>query len=31
MDPKTVEGQNYSLSAASRGYKQYQTMNKGII
>ncbi len=28
---QTVEGQNYSLSAASKGYKQYQTMNKGLI
>ncbi len=25
---QTVEGQNYSLSAASKGYKRYQTMNK---
>ncbi len=22
---------NYSFSAASKGYKRYQTMNKGII
>ncbi len=28
---QTVEGQNYSLSAASKGYKRYQTMNKGLI
>ncbi len=28
---QTVEGQNYSLSAASKGYKPYQTMNKGLI
>ncbi len=26
-----VEGQNDSFSAASKGYKRYQTMNKGII
>ncbi len=26
-----VEGQNYSFSAASKGYKRYQTMNKGLI
>ncbi len=28
---QTVEGQSYSLSAASKGYKQYQTTNKGLI
>ncbi len=28
---QTVEGQNDSLSAASNGYKRYQTMNKGLI
>ncbi len=28
---QTVEGQNYSLSAASKGCKRYQTMNKGLI
>ncbi len=28
---QTVEGQNYSFSAASKGYKWYQTMNKGLI
>ncbi len=28
---QTVEGQNDSFSAASKGYKQYQTMNKGLI
>ncbi len=26
-----VEGQNYSFSAASKGYKRYKTMNKGLI
>ncbi len=26
---QTVEGQNYSFSAASKGYKRYQTMKKG--
>ncbi len=26
-----VEGQNYSFSAASKGYKRYHTMNKGLI
>ncbi len=26
-----VEGKNYSCSAASKSYKRYQTMNKGII
>ncbi len=26
-----VEGQNDSFSAASKGYKRYQTMNKGLI
>ncbi len=26
-----VEGQNDSFSAASKGYKRYQTTNKGII
>ncbi len=26
-----VEDQNYSFSAASKGYKWYQTMNKGLI
>ncbi len=25
-----VEGQNDSLSASSKGYKRYQTMNKGL-
>ncbi len=24
---QTVEGQNYSFSAALKGYKRYQTMN----
>ncbi len=28
---QTVEGQNYSFSAASKGYKLYQTMNKGLV
>ncbi len=28
---KTVEGQNYSFSPASNGYKGYHTMNKGLI
>ncbi len=28
---QTVEGQNYSFGAASKGYKRYQTMNKGLI
>ncbi len=28
---QTVEGQNESFSAALKGYKQYQTMNKGLI
>ncbi len=28
---QTIEGQNDSFSAASKGYKQYQTMNKGLI
>ncbi len=28
---QTVEGQNYSFSAASKGYKRYQTMHKGLI
>ncbi len=28
---ETVEGQNGSFSAASKGYKRYQTMNKGLI
>ncbi len=28
---QTVEGQKYSFSAASKGYKQYQTTNKGLI
>ncbi len=27
---QTVEGQTYSFSAASKGYKWYQTMNKGL-
>ncbi len=27
----TVEGQNYSFSAASKGYKRYQMKNKGLI
>ncbi len=26
-----VEGQNDSFRAASKGYKRYQTMNKGLI
>ncbi|ROL43323.1 hypothetical protein DPX16_17144 [Anabarilius grahami] len=26
-----VEGQNYSFSAASKGFKRYQTRNKGIF
>ncbi len=26
-----VEGLNYSFSAASKGYKWYQMMNKGLI
>ncbi len=28
---QTVEGQNDRFSAASTGYKRYQTMNKGLI
>ncbi len=28
---QTVKGQNHSFSAASKGYKRYQTMNKGLI
>ncbi len=28
---QTVEGQNDSFSAASKGYKRYQTMNKSLI
>ncbi len=28
---QTVEGQNYSFSAASKGYKRHQTTNKGLI
>ncbi len=28
---QTVEGQNDSFSAASKDYKPYQTMNKGLI
>ncbi len=28
---QTVEGQKDSFSAASKGYKRYQTMNKGLI
>ncbi len=28
---QTVESQHYSFSAASKGYKWYQTMNKGLI
>ncbi len=28
---QTVEGQNDSFSAASKGYKRYQTMNKDLI
>ncbi len=28
---QTVDGQNYSFSAASKDYKRYQTMNKGLI
>ncbi len=28
---QTVEGQNCSFSAASKGYAQYQTMNKGLV
>ncbi len=28
---QTVEGQNYRFSAASKAYKWYQTMNKGLI
>ncbi len=28
---QTIEGQNDSLSAASKGYKRYQTMNNGHI
>ncbi len=28
---QTVEGQNDSFSAASKGFKRYQTMNKGLI
>ncbi len=28
---QTVEGQNDSFSAASKSYKQYQTMNKCLI
>ncbi len=26
-----IEGKNYSFLAASKGYKRYQTMNKGLI
>ncbi len=28
---QTVESQNYSSSAASKGYKRFQMMNKGLI
>ncbi len=28
---QTVEGQNDSFSAASKDYKRYLTMNKGLI
>ncbi len=28
---QTVEGKNYSFSAASKSYKRYQTMNKSLI
>ncbi len=28
---QTIDGQNYSFSAASKGYKWYQMMNTGII
>ncbi len=28
---QTVEGQNYSLSAASKSYKRYQMKNKSLI
>ncbi len=28
---QTVEGQNYSFSAASKGYKRYQTMKKSHL
>ncbi len=28
---QTVEGQHYSFSAASKGYKRDQIMNKGLI
>ncbi len=28
---QTVEGQNDSFSAASKGYKRYQMMNKALI
>ncbi len=28
---QTVEGQNDSFRAASKGYKRYQMMNKGLI
>ncbi len=28
---QTVEGQNDSFSAASEGYKRYQTMNNSLI
>ncbi len=28
---KMVKGQNYSFIAASKGYKRYQAMNKGLI
>ncbi|ROL50899.1 hypothetical protein DPX16_3533 [Anabarilius grahami] len=28
---QTVEGQNYSFRAASKGFKRYQTRNKGLI
>ncbi len=31
MNFNGLQGQNYSLSAASKGYKQYQAMNKGLI
>ncbi len=28
---QTADGQNDSFSAASKGYKQYQTINMGLI
>ncbi len=28
---QTVKGQNYSFSAASKGHKRYQMLNKGLF